>query len=498
MGLFCRLRRVLRQSLPIRVGAAVLAGSALTSLAPARAWGVMIQILHTNDLHSHFEHAEDRTRGHYAAVKTVIDRLRADARARGMETITLDAGDFSEGTPFFFAEEGALSWRAMDEMGYDAVTLGNHDYLTGQVDLERIIAETRPRFALLASNFTAENRLRTLRSTIKPYAEIRRAGLRIAVVGATTDDMIYRWRAGAGAITAPQPALKKAIDAVRGRNDLVIALTHIGTSDDKKWIAGVAGVDLVVGGHSHEALYPNAWQKDAKGRFVPIVQAGKHGEFVGRFWVDVVPGQPARYVGYDLVPVRVDGEHEPRMEQFVQGARARFEAQFRTQWLHEVIGSTHVPMIPPNSSDTTWGNLFGSAMRRATGAELSIDAGPLFGDWQPAGPITREKLFNFYPRTFEFGPGIGWGIWLAECDGWIIQLLVEQFTKGGLHATLGGNDGKPLYWFKRYTVAVPESIGRAIKEMMPGLDLIFLNPRDSGVTVLESVEREIQRQGGAI
>lgn len=484
MGFFCR--------------ALALTAVVLSVAAPTFAWGVTLQILHTNDLHSHFEHAEDRSRGHYAAVKAVMTQLRDYAKSQGIETLQVDAGDFAEGTPFFFAEEGALSWRAMDEMGYDAVTLGNHDYLTGQVDLDRVIGETHPRFELLASNFTPQDRLRSLKYKIKPYAEFVRGGVRVAVVGATTDDIVYRWRAGKDAISSPGGAIKKAVSAVRARNDVVIALTHIGTYNDRKWMKGVSGVDVVVGGHSHEALFAPQWQKDAKGKSIPIVQAGKHGEFVGRIWINVEVGKPIRVIGYDLVPVMLNGAHDTRMDQFVRGGRARFEAQFKTEWLHEVIGRSHVPMIAPTSGDTTWGDLFGNAMRSATGAELSVDAGPLFGDWQPSGPITREKLFNFYPRTFEFGPGIGWGIWLAECDGWIIELLVNQFRKGGLYASLGGNGGRPLSPFKRYTIAVPESIGRAITQMMPGLDLIFLNPRDSGITVLDAVEREIKRSGGEI
>lgn len=457
-----------------------------------------IQILHTSDLHSHFEHAEDRDRGHYGAIKATLDRLRSEAAARGVDTLQFDSGDFSEGTPFFYAEEGALSWRSMDEMGYDAVALGNHDYLTGQEDMDRVIGETRPRFALVAANFTPDRNLRNLANKLTPSAEFVRAGLRITVVGATTDDRIYKWRAGRGAIGAVHPPVHAAVKAARATSDLVIALTHIGIDEDIKLAKTTRGLDLILGGHSHSTRSLPTFTKTRDKRSIPIVHSGKHGENIGQLILDVEPGRAPRFVSFQLVPVRVSAPHDWRMDQFVRSARARFEAQFKSNWLHEVIGYSPTPMTPPTHGDTTWGTLFGDAIRHASRADISVDAGNLFGDWQPGGPITREKLFAFYPRTFEFGAGIGWRIWLAECDGWIVQILIDQFRANGLYATVTGNGGQKLAPFRRYTIAVSESIGRAITEMMPGLDLIFLNPRSTGIPVLDAVEAELKRRGGGI
>ena len=101
------------------------------------AYARLVQILHTNDLHSHFEQAEDRSiagivspdkpKGGYAHVKALIEKMRAEAASQGVESIVVDAGDFSEGAPFFLADKGEVSWRVMNAMGYDAVTIGNHD-----------------------------------------------------------------------------------------------------------------------------------------------------------------------------------------------------------------------------------------------------------------------------------------------------------------------------------------------------------------------------------
>src|SRR5262245_42283193 len=120
----------------------------LVSLAvltlPSISFAQRLQILHTNDLHAHFDEAEDlslaqgnenkpsRPTGGYAQVKALIDKLKREAAAEGTESLVLDAGDFSEGTQYFLIDKGEETWRLMDTMGYDAVALGNHDFYIGQ------------------------------------------------------------------------------------------------------------------------------------------------------------------------------------------------------------------------------------------------------------------------------------------------------------------------------------------------------------------------------
>ena len=163
--------------------------------------------------------------------------------------------------------------------------------------------------------------------------------------------------------------------------------------------------------------------------------------------------------------------------------------------LYEVIGRSDVPMRAPVNGDTVWGDFFGDAVRAQTGADIAINAGSLYGDDQEGGPITREKILNFYPRTFDFQRSGGWTIWLAECDGWIINLIVDQFRKDGLYAPVSGSGGRSLSPFRRYTVAVPESIGRAISEIMPGVfDVLIQNPRDTSISMWSAVELELMRR----
>src|SRR6185312_7349897 len=111
------------------------------------------------------------TIGSYAALKTHIDALKKAAQDQGIDTLVLDAGDFTEGTQMFLADKGEASWRVMNELGYDAVTVGNHEYLMGQDDLDRIVGDVKPKFNLLCANFEVWDDLKNLPKYLKPYVE---------------------------------------------------------------------------------------------------------------------------------------------------------------------------------------------------------------------------------------------------------------------------------------------------------------------------------------
>lgn len=522
---------MLGEGIPMRTSFGVHAFSVFAVVAsllcPAGARAVLLQILHTNDLHSHFDEAEDRSlaglepahkpMGGYAQVKALIDKLKAEASARGIESLVLDAGDFSEGTQYFLPGQGEESWKLMNAMGYDAVALGNHEYLMGENDLDRIVGHVQPTFPLLAANFLHSTQLKNLNQSMSPYVEVQRAGAKIAILGLTTDDFVYKWRAGHGVIIPPRQALKRYIAELNRRDDYVILLTHLGVDADKALLEKGAGVDLVVGGHSHTFLYPYAVQKDHEGHAVPIVQAGQHGQVVGRLLVDVEPGQPLRIQSYELVNVEKDGPKDPVVDQAIQNARQELSDEFGDAWLHEPIGYSDIPLLVPRDAPTVWGSLVADAMKNSVGADLSLDAGgQLFGDNLPAGPVTREKLFRFYPRVFGFQEKEGWDIWTISVRGWVLRTLIEISMDQGLTFNASGATYQPVkeagLWhlrnfriaghkledLKTYHVALPEGIGRAIKEISPIFQAWMHHPRDSGIPIWSSIEDEFRRRGGVV
>ncbi|MGZ3689201.1 MAG: bifunctional metallophosphatase/5'-nucleotidase [Bdellovibrionota bacterium] len=479
---------------------------------PRTASARLLQIIHTNDLHSHLEHAQDPDHGSYAALKFQIERLKTQAKNQGIDTLVLDAGDFSEGTHFFLADKGEASWRMVNEMGYDAVAVGNHEYLMGQDDLDRIVGNVKPNFHLLCANFEIWDDLKNLPKYLHPYVELQRAGLKIAVLGLTTDDFEYQWRAGPLVIDPPNEVAAKFVPKLKERNDFVIALTHIGVDADKS-LAANSDVDLVVGGHWHWFLKEPIYQNNLSGEPVPIVQAGQHAEAVGDLLVDLEPGQPVHVVRYQLIPISSSGPRDPGMDAAVHESRAHLDQQYDAGWLHEVIAWSDVPILRPRNSGTVWGDIVDTAMMESAHAELAVDVGDLFGDDQPAGPVTRESLFLLYPRVFKFDEHYGWSVWTADVYGWVLKDLIEAAMHRGVRFNVAGATydvtgtpgqeklanfkigGKPYEALHSYRTAIPEGIGRGATEIGDLFKLIIRSPTDTGVPIWSAVEKKVKSLG---
>lgn len=483
---------------------------------PAGASADLLQIIHTNDLHSHFEGAENPTEGSYAAVKATIDRIKWSAWDQGLETLVVDAGDFSEGSQFYLADRGEQTWRAMSEMGFDAVVLGNHDWLMGQKDLDRVIRNTKPDFFLLGANFAASKSYPALHGALKSHARLERNMQWISVMGLTTDSFEYAWRAGNGVLKSPVKTAQTLVPQLRKHSDFVIAVTHLGVKADQALVSKTRGIDLVIGGHSHDALREPVYATDPDGRRVPIVQAGEHGEVVGDLLVDFVKGKPARVVRYRLVPIKSNGPRNKDIERFVASARARLEKDYPSQWLHEILAFSDHPFERPGSSQTFGSHFVNEAMRLTAGADVALNSPPLFGQNQPAGPITRESLFLFYPRVFDFSavtalPTMGWSVWKADVFGFVLQIGIREAVRRGYELSMTGAtfrvegpkgkeeikdlrvNGRRVSTFGTYRLALPEGIGRVIDEMGWFMELAFRNPESMHVPIWGAMEMQVQR-----
>jgi 2',3'-cyclic-nucleotide 2'-phosphodiesterase (5'-nucleotidase family) len=462
------------------------------------------------------EHGDQPDQGGYAAVKAVIEKAKAESQSQGIDTVVLDAGDFSDGNAFFFADEGRHSWRIIDAMGFDAIAVGNHDWLVGPDHMNQIASALRLKTPFLAANirFSAEHA--SIDRAVDPFVEIRRDDLKIGILGLTTDELVYRWRVRDGSIGNPALTAKKYLPTLKSRNDLVLILSHLGLKTDIKTIAQTEGADLVVGGHSHTTLHAPVIAQDLNGNPVPIVQAGSHGEWVGSILMDVEPGQKPILKDYHLIPVAaVEGESPEAapIRTLVTEGRRLLEQRYSPEWLYETIGFSSQAIERPKEASTAWGSFFMETIRESAGADLSIDPGEFHGVSQPAGIVTRETLMKAYPRVFEMKNLLGWSIWKIRVPGWMIHLLIDQVVRQGLHINTAGLtfevessekgarvkhvkiNGRSVNWMKNYTMAVTEGIGRGAVEISTLLQLFF-NPRDTGVPVWTALERRLVAAGG--
>lgn len=477
-----------------------------------QAQAVQLQILHTNDTHSYLDNAtHSKTIGGAARLKAMIDLYKKQATQKGLRTIVVDSGDFLEGNIYYMAAEGKRSFEVHNEMGYDMGTLGNHDYQMGSEELDKILGEMDLKFDLLVANINAEKKYDNIRNKIQPYKEIEMDGLKIAFLGLTTDEILYKWRLTTGAISKPIDAAQEYEKKLKNRgNDFIIALTHIGVTHDIRLAEKTRYIDLIVGGHSHTALFEPVYgiNKD-KGR-VPIVQAGQHTEFLGRLVVDMQKGKELRVVSYELIPVAISSsEADPVITEMVKHADTELDASYGKEWLEEKVGFSDLKPKDEQGA-RKWAYFITDALREKAGADIAIHAPEMNGSNYPVGEISRRTIVNSIPRVFETTQKYGWDIYTTKIKGAWLRLTIDalsyvgqpltfsglkmEYERGPLgfkirHVTINGQKINP---FKTYTVAFTEGIIRGAAGVDPRTIAILRNPKNTGFKIWATLEDKIK------
>ncbi len=234
----------------------ILFGVCLLASLPTFAQAKALTILHTNDTHSQIEPYT------YKADTNVGGFLRREAfireeRAAHPDLLLLDAGDFSQGTPYFNFFKGYMEIRLMNAMHYDAVALGNHEFDNGSAALAKRLRKAD--FQTLCANYLFHNK--KLAKTVKPFAVFSRGGLTIGVFGLTADlkGLVSPETAAELTYLDPITAAKQMADTLKRLNcNLIVCLSHLGigegTVNDFTVAESVPGIDLIIGGHTHKFL----------------------------------------------------------------------------------------------------------------------------------------------------------------------------------------------------------------------------------------------------
>ena len=241
-----------------------------------------LTILHTNDTHSQVE-PKANGQGGYARRMGLIERERqADANL-----LLVDAGDFCQGTPYFNFYHGRVEIDAMNRMGYDAVTLGNHEFDNG-LDTLAAVLETAS-FPVVCANYDFTGT--AMEGKTKPFVIVRKGGLKIGILGLGSDPkgLISDKNFLPAKYLDPYESAQKAADALRAEKcDIVVCLSHLGTYGkaaedvcDVQLVQNTRGMDAVIGGHTHK-LYDNLRVANLDGDSVPVCQMGKAGGFLGK------------------------------------------------------------------------------------------------------------------------------------------------------------------------------------------------------------------------
>ena len=249
-----------------------------------------LTIVHFNDTHSHVEPERSGDNvGHGGIIERAAYRdsvIKADGKKN---VLLLHAGDYSQGTSYFTVLKGDLEIDLINALKYDCVTLGNHEFDNGVDELARRLANLNCPVVCANYDFSALE----MGKYVKPCTVIKKAGMRIGIIGLMPDISTLVSKETSSKIPAFDNAEVVNKWAVYLREeekcDLVIALTHIGYEDepytDFRLVKNTRGIDIVVGGHSHTFIKEPAYENNLDGVPVPIVQNGCWGLEVGNMKV---------------------------------------------------------------------------------------------------------------------------------------------------------------------------------------------------------------------
>lgn len=292
-------------------GGAFVAGSRLLEVSQYLSPQQLI-ILHTNDVHSRLEPfpmdgSRNQGLGGVAARSELIKKIRADNE----HVLLLDSGDIFQGTPFFNIYKGEPEIKAMTAMGYDACTIGNHDFDLGLENLATQLTN-HSNFPMLVSNYDftgteMENKTEPYRIFKKGKVKIGVFGLGIAMKGLVPDNLVGKtqYLDPVEKANATADLLKKQEDC-----DMVICLSHLGYSYSGEYkISDVLlakdsrNIDLILGGHTHTFLDAPVLLKNKDGDDVIINQVGFAGIILGRLDFEFSKFNPKKLSGAHTISV---------------------------------------------------------------------------------------------------------------------------------------------------------------------------------------------------
>lgn len=391
---------------------AILAAPAIRTSAGAET----LTILHTNDVHSRIEpinkydstcSAEDDAEAKcFGGTARLVTAIRA-AQAATNNAILVDGGDQFQGSLFYNYYKGKAAAEMMNRLGYDAMTVGNHEFDDGPEVLRGFMDAVDFPVLMANADISAEPQLADV---LKPSTVIESGGEKIGLIGLTPADTDELASPGPN-ITFGDPieAVRREVgkltaDGVRR----IIVLSHSGYAEDQELAAAVDGIDVIVGGHSHTLLandmegaagpYPT-WVASPDGTKTPIVQAGSYGRYLGR--LDVIFDDDGVVTGATGGPVLLDAGIAEDAELRTRIAEL---AEPLEEIRSEVVAETAAPIDGSRETcrvaECEMGNLVAEAQLdrvKDQGIRISFANGGGLRASIDQGPVTMGEVLSVLP-----------------------------------------------------------------------------------------------------
>ena len=344
-------------------------------------------------------------------VATVVKAIRA-ARP---DALLLDGGDTWHGSYTCLVSKGQDMVNAMNLLAPDAMT-AHWEFTLGSERVQELV-EGLP-FAFLGSNiFDAEWN----EPAFEPYSIFERGGAKIAVIGQAfpyTPVANPRWMFPEYAFGIRSARMQELVDEVRAAGaDCVVLLSHNGFDVDRKMASEVTGIDVVLTGHTHDAIPEPVLVGETL-----LIASGSNGKFVTRLDLDVRGGAVQGF-RHKLIPIFSDViTPDAEMGALIDAERAPHE-----DFLGEVIGTTETVLYRRGNFNGTWDDLICDALRTERDAEIALSPGVRWGpSLMPGDAIRREDIFNATAMTYGEA-------YRTEMTGEMLKAILEDVADNIFH-----------------------------------------------------------------
>ncbi len=413
-----------------------------------------ITILHTNDIHSHFRAEKPYSEknpynlGGLARIKSLVDQIRKSSS----NTLLLDAGDFSEGTLHYFTDAGSNMLRLMDQIGYDATVVGNHDFLNGPHELASMVERATISFPVLGANKNLEDeKLSADRERISrlvpEYIVLNLPnGIRIGVIGLLNTDFLYADYFVPAKTTNAREAAAKIAKKMKDQNlaDVVVLLSHNNFKTNVAWAKQVPWIHVIVSGHSHVKT-PQPTVVDNAGQPVYVVEAGKWGQFLGELKLLVNPKtKQVEMKSYTLHPVSSNIAEDAHILSLIEQEELRLNQKFGRDVFHDHWCDSDQELYHSQKQETILGNLLADAYRDTLQTDVGFESGGFVGTSVSKGSLSVVDVMNIAPHVYaptgqDFFPenGVAWTLKKLTLSGdqlkllFNIPLVLSEIGNGG-------------------------------------------------------------------
>jgi 5'-nucleotidase len=378
-----------------------------------------LRILHSNDIHSHFEQMPN--------IAAAFKELRASAG--GEHTLTLDIGDHmdrvrteTEGS------SGEANLDIMNETGYDAIAIGNNEGLTLSQETLSKLYGSQARFKVLCSNLL-DAASGDFPQWGTPYHIIEKSGIKIGLIGVTAYFPDFYQLLGWD-IREPVSITADLVRMLRPRVDLIVVLSHLGLRSDQRMADEIQGIDLILGGHTHHLLEEPVQIGDTY-----VCAAGKFGQYFGIVDIEFDAATHRRmsvHAGIREAATYPADEHIAMLVHKYKSSSVKV--------LSQQVAYLERPLTSDWYDESPLGNLLAAGIRRGTGAELAlVNAGQLLEGLEE-GAVTAGRLLEICPSPINTCRMLltGGQIWKALEESRIQEFMMKPLLGYGFRGKVLG------------------------------------------------------------